>query len=82
VLRVAELRRWVDGGDYERILSGDYRRRSDDAPPPYRDDLAEATEGYAAKAEEFIDSAESAFLGVVDRVTDLFSSEDLDDQRD
>ena len=76
VLRVAELRRWIDDGDYERILGGDYRRRTDDAPPPYRDDLAEAGQGYVTKAGEFIDSAETALLGVVDRITDLFSSDD------
>ena len=72
VLRVAELRRWIDEGDYERILGGDHRRRSDDAPPPYRDDLAEAGESYVTMAGEFIDSAENALHGVVDRISDLF----------
>jgi Zn-dependent protease with chaperone function len=84
VLRVAELRRWIDEGDYERILDGDYRRRSDDTPPPYRDDLAEAGQGYVTKAGEFIDSAENALLGVVDRINDIFSSDEseADDRPD
>ena len=30
VVRAAELRRWVDSGEYTRILSGDYPRRDDD----------------------------------------------------
>ena len=30
VVRAAELRRWVDSGDYTRLLSGDYPRREDD----------------------------------------------------
>ena len=31
VVRAAELRRWVDSGEYTAILSGDYPRREDDA---------------------------------------------------
>ena len=30
VVRAAELRRWVDSGEYTRILAGDYPRREDD----------------------------------------------------
>ena len=30
VVRATELRRWVDSGDYTRILAGDYPRRQDD----------------------------------------------------
>lgn len=30
VVRASELRRWVDSGEYTRILAGDYPRRQDD----------------------------------------------------
>ena len=30
VLRAAELQRWIDSGEYERMLAGDYPRRTDD----------------------------------------------------
>jgi Zn-dependent protease with chaperone function len=30
VVRATELRRWIDSGDYTRILGGDYPRRQDD----------------------------------------------------
>ena len=30
-VRAAELKRWIDSGDYDKILAGDYRRRSDAA---------------------------------------------------
>ena len=30
VARAADLRRWIDSGVYQRILSGDYPRRADD----------------------------------------------------
>lgn len=36
VQRVRELDLWIEGGDYERVLRGDYPRRSQD--PPGRDD--------------------------------------------
>jgi len=42
VARAAELRRWVDDGEYQRILAGDYPRREDDR------DASVATEAKAA----------------------------------
>ena len=34
VVRVAELRQWIETGGYDRILGGDYRTRADDADTP------------------------------------------------
>jgi Zn-dependent protease with chaperone function len=45
VLRAAELRDWVERGDYDRILRGEYRRRGE-APPPWAADAAEAARSY------------------------------------
>ena len=46
VVRAAELRRWVDGGDYTRILSGDYPRRDEDAGASMSQAAKEAAESY------------------------------------
>ena len=46
VVRAAELRRWVDGGDYTRILSGDYPRREEDAGASMSQAAKEAAESY------------------------------------
>jgi hypothetical protein len=46
VVRAAELRRWVDSGDYTRILSGDYPRREDDAGASMSAAAKEAADGY------------------------------------
>jgi Zn-dependent protease with chaperone function len=50
VLRTAELRDWVEAGDYDRILRGEYRRRGEPRHP-YVDDLADAARAYATDAE-------------------------------
>lgn len=49
VLRAAELRDWVEKGEYDRILRGEYRRRAEDSPP-WREDLAAAARAYAEDA--------------------------------
>jgi hypothetical protein len=47
VVRAAELRRWVDSGDYTRILSGDYARRDEDATAKLSDAAKEAADSYS-----------------------------------
>jgi hypothetical protein len=46
VVRAAELRRWVDAGDYTRILSGDYPRRDQDDSAKVSDAAREAADSY------------------------------------
>jgi Zn-dependent protease with chaperone function len=47
VVRAAELRRWVDSGDYTRILGGDYPRRADDDSATVSDAAKEAADSYS-----------------------------------
>jgi Zn-dependent protease with chaperone function len=49
VLRAAELRDWIEAGEYDRILRGEYRHRTDDTPP-YAEDLAAAARAYREDA--------------------------------
>lgn len=46
VVRAAELRGWVDGGDYTRVLGGDYPRRADDATATVSQAAKEAAQSY------------------------------------
>lgn len=54
VLRAAELRDWVEAGDYDRLLRGEYRRRTDE-PPSWTEDLAAAMRSYRDEAQTIID---------------------------
>ena len=47
VVRAAELRRWVDSGDYTTILGGTYPRRADDADAPLTEAAQEAARSYS-----------------------------------
>ncbi|RNM13099.1 M48 family metallopeptidase [Nocardioides pocheonensis] len=47
VVRAAELRRWVDSGEYTAILSGTYPRRSEDPDAPLSAAAQEAAQSYA-----------------------------------
>ena len=47
VVRAAELRRWVDAGDYTRILAGDYPRRDDDGGASMSEAAKEAADSYS-----------------------------------
>lgn len=46
VARAAEIRNWVDSGAYQRILSGEYPRREDDASASMSEDVKQAAESY------------------------------------
>lgn len=72
VVRVAELRDWIDTGTYEKILGGDYGRRSDEDTKPYREDLAEAMKGYTDAAQEIFDEVDAAVDKIKSRLTDAW----------
>jgi len=46
VLRLTELKSWVDGGHYEKIMSGEYARRGDGTPDDVAGDFKKAQEQY------------------------------------
>ena len=47
VVRAAELRRWVDAGEYTAILAGTYPRRSEDADAPVSEAAQAAARSYS-----------------------------------
>lgn len=46
VVRAAELRRWVDSGEYTAVLGGTYPRRADDADAPLNEAAQQAAQSY------------------------------------
>lgn len=59
VLRVSELRAWIETGDYDRIVRGEYARRGE-PDPAYQEDLKDAATAYADGAKEFLDTMADA----------------------
>jgi Zn-dependent protease with chaperone function len=51
VLRAAELRDWIEAGEYDRVLRGEYRKRGE-AQAPYMEDLAAAASSYKEDAAD------------------------------
>ncbi len=72
VARVAELRLWIDTSRYDEILAGQYRRRDEEDPRPYRDDLKEAAKGYTDAASEILHDVDAAVDKLKSKVTDAF----------
>ncbi|MEQ8841371.1 MAG: M48 family metallopeptidase [Acidimicrobiales bacterium] len=75
VVRVAELRDWIDSGDYQTILDGDYRTPSDDAEQPYSEDLGDAAAGYAASARKIVDDVGAKVGSVAEKVSGAWRAE-------
>ncbi|MBI4544322.1 MAG: M48 family metallopeptidase [Gemmatimonadetes bacterium] len=71
VLRAAELRDWIEAGEYDRVLRGEYRRRSDEARP-YMEDLAAAAHAYAEEARGVVDQVGDAARRIRDAVAESF----------
>lgn len=74
-LRAAELRDWIESGEYDRILRGEYQRRS--APKqPYVEDLKKASRSYREEAREMFDQVADGARDAADKlrktVTDAF----------
>ena len=64
-VRAAELQRWVEGGDYDRIVRGEYTRRGTEAEDrPLEKDINEARDHYMKEAKavvnDVVDSAKRA----------------------
>lgn len=54
VLRAAEVRGWVERGEYDRVLRGEYKRRGDERAP-WAEDLAAAASAYREDAQGIMD---------------------------
>lgn len=74
VIRVAELRDWIESGAYERILAGEYQRRDEKDERPYRQDLAEAMKGYKDAARELFDEVDAAVDRLRSKIGDAFKA--------
>jgi Zn-dependent protease with chaperone function len=59
VLRLSELRAWIESGDYDRIVRGEYPRRGE-PDPEYQEDLRAAANAYAEGAKDFLDNVSEA----------------------
>ena len=75
VVRVAELRRWVDSGAYDTIIDGTYATTSDERP--VADDMATAGRNFSETASKVFTDTEkyvnTALLGLVQRAQRLRS---------
>ena len=69
VLRLSEVRSWIESGEYDRIVAGEYPRR-DDPDPSYRDDISSAADAYAEEARSFIGSMRGAARRMGDSIRD------------
>ncbi len=69
VLRVSELRKWIEEGEYDRILQGEYVRRGE-PEPRYRDDLSAAAAAYRKDAGDFVEDLASAAKKMKDTLFD------------
>ena len=67
VLRLSETRAWIETGDYDRILRGDYPRRGE-TDRDYQDDLREAADSYAKGAKDIFDGMAGAMKTVGDAI--------------
>ncbi|MBV8529601.1 MAG: M48 family metallopeptidase [Candidatus Dormibacteraeota bacterium] len=80
VRRVHELTRWVQGGDYDRILAGKYVRRGEE--PPVTSEFRDAVEHYATRFQEVLEKTIGGvgqFSGRVKRWLDSVGGRPPDD---
>lgn len=72
-VRAAELQGWIAGGDYDRIMRGEYARRGTGTQDrPLREDLHAAKEYYAGEARETFGQVVDAAKKAADRAREAF----------
>ena len=65
VLRLAEIRSWIEEGEYDRILRGEYTHRGD-PDPSYNADLSDAAKAYADGAKDLFGQVTGAAKRMAD----------------
>ncbi len=68
VLRLIELKNWVDAGHYEKIISGDYKRRDNAEPDDVMDDFKKAQEQYQEDIKNSKDPLAAAVSDVMKNI--------------
>ena len=66
VTRFAELSRWIDSGEYERILAGDYPRRDTDSTTTIGEEVRNAAKSYQESWNRTEDPLVGMFRGAAD----------------
>jgi Zn-dependent protease with chaperone function len=66
VTRFAELSRWIDSGEYERILAGDYPRRDTDSTTTVGEEVRNAAKSYQESWNRTEDPLVGMFRGAAD----------------
>jgi hypothetical protein len=73
VVRAAEVQKWVQSGDYERILRGDYvRRGTEQEERPLRDDMREAADHYKQEIKDVGEHLKNAAKRATERAKEAF----------
>jgi len=67
VLRVAEIRTWIEEGEYDRIIRGEYQNRGD-PDPVYKQDLSEAATAYTQGAKDLFGQVTGAAKRMADDI--------------
>jgi Zn-dependent protease with chaperone function len=66
VTRFAELTRWIESGEYERILAGDYPRRDTDSTATIGEEIRNAAKSYQDSWNRTEDPLVGMFRGAAD----------------
>jgi Zn-dependent protease with chaperone function len=73
-VRAAELQKWIQSGEYERILRGEYTRRgAEQKERPLKDDFKAATDHYSGEARETVSKVVDAAKHAAQQARDAFN---------
>src|SRR5437762_768135 len=73
-LRAAELERWIQGGTYEKVLSGEYTRRGPQAEQrPIEKDIDDARDHYMKEAKAVVNDVVDTAKRAAQAFTDAFN---------
>jgi Zn-dependent protease with chaperone function len=78
-VRAGELQRWIESGEYEKILAGEYPKRGEE-PPPLSDDVKAAGSYYGDRAREAVNTVGDVFSRARDAFNQAWKGGNSDTQ--
>ncbi len=79
VARVGALADWIESGEYDECIAGNYRTKTDDAETPYSDDVGDAAAGYTVGLRDVVDDVGATVGNITSRVSGAWKRDESDD---
>jgi len=82
VARVGALTDWIESGEYDECLKGNYRTRGQDTETPYSEDVGDAAASYTVTVRDVVDDVGATVGNITSRMSGAWTRKDSEADKD